>query len=105
MDETNRADWFVSSRSITRSTNQSRSRRPPAGRKDRRQEDPMTAQNLKPLSIAAALAVALATGAATSGTAWAQNTLGNIADNASIFIDGKTFEIRGGTASGDVAAQ
>ena len=65
----------------------------------------MTVQNLKPLSIAAALVVALAAGAAASGTAWAQNTLGNISDNASIFIDGKTFEIRGGTAKGDVAAQ
>src|SRR4029077_11733918 len=33
------------------------------------------------------------------------DTLANLANNASIFIDGKTFEIRGGTAKGDVAAQ
>jgi Putative metallopeptidase len=66
----------------------------------------MAIQNLKRLKVTA-LAVALAAGAA-SGAAWAQNaqnTLGNLSNNASIFIDGKTFEIRGGTAKGDVAAQ
>jgi putative metallopeptidase DUF4344 len=58
----------------------------------------------KPLNIAAALAVALVAGAAASGIASAQNTLGKLANNASIFIDGKTFEIRAGTARGDVTA-
>jgi hypothetical protein len=62
----------------------------------------MAIQN-KSLSLATALAVAVVAGAATPGTAWAQNTLGNLSNNASIFIDGKTFEIRGGTAKGDVA--
>jgi hypothetical protein len=68
----------------------------------------MAIQCLKSLNIAAALAVVLAAGAAGSGAARAQNPQNppaSLSDNQSIFIDGKTFEIRGGSAKGDVGAQ
>jgi hypothetical protein len=51
------------------------------------------------------VAVALAASAAMSCAALAQNKLGSIGNNDSIFIDGKTFDILGGKAKGDVAAQ
>ncbi len=57
------------------------------------------------LRIVAALAVSLAAGAALSGVARAQNPLGNLSNNDSVFIDGKTFQILGGKAKGDIAAQ
>jgi len=53
------------------------------------------------LNVVAALVVSLAAG----GAAQAQNKLGSIGNNDSIFIDGKTFEILGGKAKGDIAAQ
>ena len=53
------------------------------------------------LNVAAALAVSLALG----GAAQAQNKLGGIGNNESVFIDGKSFEILGGKAKGDIAAQ
>jgi hypothetical protein len=65
----------------------------------------MQAANLKSLAIVAAAALSLAAGAATLGAAQAQNALGNISNNASIFIDGKTFDILGGKSKDDVAAQ
>jgi len=65
----------------------------------------MAIENRKSLSIAAVFAVALAAGAAVSNPAGAQNALANLSDNESIFIDGKTFEVRGGKANGDVAAR
>jgi hypothetical protein len=68
-------------------------------------EDPMQAVNRKLLNTVAAAAVSLAAGAATVGVAQAQNALGNISNNASIFIDGKTFDILGGKSKDDVAGQ
>ena len=65
----------------------------------------MQAANRKSLNIVAAVAISLATGAATLDAAHAQNTLGNISNNGSIFIDGKTFEVLGGKSKDDVAAQ
>ena len=71
----------------------------------------MAIQGGKSQNIAAALVAALVAVAAGSGAAWAQNPqnpqnpLANLSNNQSIFIDGKTFEIRGGAAKGDVAAQ
>jgi hypothetical protein len=65
----------------------------------------MRSANRKSLHVVAALAVSLAAGAAMSGAARAQNPPGNLSNNDSIFIDGKTFEIRGGKAKGDVAGQ
>jgi hypothetical protein len=61
--------------------------------------------NRTSLPVAAALAVSLAVGAAMSGAARAQNPLGNLSNNDSVFIDGKTFQILGGKSKGDVAAQ
>src|SRR5438105_906576 len=57
------------------------------------------------LNVVAALAVSIAASAATPAAAQGQNSLGSISNNNSIFIDGKTFEILGGRAKGDVAAQ
>src|SRR5262245_8617343 len=57
------------------------------------------------LNVAAALAFSIAAGAAIPVAAQAPNTLGNIPNNASIFIDGRTFEVLGGKSKGDVAAQ
>ena len=65
----------------------------------------MTIENRTSRNIVAALAVVLAASAATPAAAQAQNSLGSISNNNSIFIDGKTFEILGGNAKGDVAAQ
>jgi len=65
----------------------------------------MQAANRKSLNIVAAVAISLAAGAATLDAAHAQNTLGNISNNGSIFIDGKTFEVLGGKSKDDVAAQ
>jgi hypothetical protein len=65
----------------------------------------MAIRNLRSLRIVAALAVALAAGTATPGAARAQSALANLSNNDSIFIDGKSFEVRGGSAKGDVAAQ
>ncbi len=65
----------------------------------------MRAPHRKSLNVVAALAVALVGGAAMSGTAQAQTPLGNISNNDSIFIDGKTFEVLGGKATGDIAAK
>src|SRR5689334_3324391 len=61
----------------------------------------MTTAHRMSLNVVAALAVSIAAAA----TAQAQNNLGNISNNESIFIDGKTFEILGGKAKGDIAAQ
>ena len=65
----------------------------------------MRASHRKSLHVVAALAVSLAGGAVVTGPAQAQTPLGNISNNDSIFIDGKTFEIVGGKAKGDIAAQ
>jgi hypothetical protein len=65
----------------------------------------MAIDSRKSVNIVAALAISLAASAAASGAAQAQNRLGNIANNDGIFIDGKTFEVLGGQAKGDVAAQ
>jgi len=65
----------------------------------------MTIEIRKSRKLVAAVAVALAASAAMSGAALAQGNLGTIGNNDSIFIDGKTFEILGGKAKGDVAAQ
>jgi hypothetical protein len=65
----------------------------------------MTIEHRKSLRLASVLAVSLAAGLALSGAAQAQNNLGSINNNDSIFIDGKTFEILGGKARGDIAAQ
>jgi hypothetical protein len=65
----------------------------------------MAIETRKSRNFAAAVAVALAASAAMSGAALAQNKLGSIGNNDSIFIDGKTFDILGGKAKGDVAAQ
>jgi hypothetical protein len=65
----------------------------------------MAIDNRKSRNIVAVLAVAIAAGAAMSGAAQAQSRLGSISNNDSVFIDGKTFEIVGGQAKGDVAAQ
>jgi len=50
-------------------------------------------------------AIILACGAWTLTAARAQDAIGNIADNDSIFIDGRTFRIMAGKAPGDAAAQ
>jgi hypothetical protein len=50
-------------------------------------------------------AIVLACGAWTSTAARAQDAIGNIADNDSIFIDGRAFRIMAGKAPGDAAAQ
>jgi hypothetical protein len=52
-----------------------------------------------------ALSVSVVASAATSVVAQGQNSLGSISNNDGIFIDGKTFEILGGKAKDDVAAQ
>src|SRR5262249_188338 len=52
-----------------------------------------------------ALALSFATVCAVSGAVRAQSPLATLANNDSIFIDGKTFEIVGGKGRGDVAAQ
>ena len=65
----------------------------------------MAIQTLKPLKIVAALAVAFTTGIAAPGGARAQDALANLANNDSIFIDAKTFEVHGGKSKVDVAAQ
>jgi len=65
----------------------------------------MTIEYRKSRNFVAAVAVVIAASAAVPGAALAQNSLGGIANNDSIFIDGKTFEILGGKAKGDVAAQ
>jgi hypothetical protein len=65
----------------------------------------MTIENRTSGNILAALAAVLVAGAAASGAAQAQNRLTNISNNDSIYIDGKTFEVLGGRAKGDVAAQ
>jgi Putative metallopeptidase len=52
-----------------------------------------------------AAAVGLAAGFSTSAMAQSQNPPGTIADNDSIFVDGKTFKITPGKAKGDAAAQ
>jgi hypothetical protein len=54
------------------------------------------------LKIVAAVAAVLTSGSWSWATARAQGALGSIANEASIFIDGKTFEIRPGN---DTAAQ
>jgi len=65
----------------------------------------MAIDSRKSVNIVAALAISLAASTALSGAAHAQNRLGNIANNDGIFIDGKTFDVLGGKAKGDVAAQ
>ena len=65
----------------------------------------MTIPSHRSLSIVAAVAVVLTSGSWTMATARAQGTLGSIANNDSIFIDGKTFEIRAGNGQADTAAQ
>ena len=65
----------------------------------------MKARHRKSLNALAGLTLAMAAGAGTCGAAWAQDALANIANNDSIVIDGKTFEVRGGRAKGDVAGQ
>jgi len=62
----------------------------------------MTMAGNKQSNILAALTVALAAGALTVTPVRAQSALGN---NDSIFIDGKTFEIRSGKGQGDVSGQ
>src|SRR5262249_4585622 len=99
-----------SSRSVRRvlpgaSHQRSSERSPPARRRAPRQEDPMAIESRKSVNIVAALAVLFAASAALSDPAQAQSPLGSISDNDSIVIDGKTFEIRGAKATGDVAAQ
>ena len=65
----------------------------------------MRAAHCTSLNVVAALAVSIAASAATPAAAQGQNSLGSLSNNNSIFIDGKTFEILGGKAKGDVAAQ
>jgi hypothetical protein len=65
----------------------------------------MKARHRKSLNALAGLMLAIAAGAGTYGAAWAQATLANIANNDGIFIDVKTFEVRGGKAKADVAGQ
>jgi Putative metallopeptidase len=59
----------------------------------------MARQARSSLGIAAALAAVLA---AASGAA-AQNSLGSLADNESIVVDGKTFQVRDDATKGDLA--
>ncbi len=63
----------------------------------------MAIQTRKSVSIAAALAFALALAAAAGAAA--QSALGSLANDESLFVDGKTFEIRGGRTTGDPAAE
>ena len=65
----------------------------------------MVSESRKSVNIVVSLAFSLAASAALSGTAQAQNRLGNISNNDSIFIDSKTFDVLGGKAKGDVAGQ
>jgi hypothetical protein len=62
----------------------------------------MTIASRKQLNTLGALTIALAAGALIAAPARAQSALGN---NDSIFIDGKTFEIRSGKGQGDVSGQ
>ena len=64
----------------------------------------MTIISSKLLNIVAA-AVMLALTSWTLAAPRAEDAFGNIANGASIFIDGKTFEITPGKARGDVSAQ
>src|SRR5262245_56258222 len=68
-------------------------------------EGPMNIAHRTSLNVIAVLGVALWANGASPAAAQAQNRLGNISNNDGIFIDGKTFEILGGKAKGDVAAQ
>jgi hypothetical protein len=52
-----------------------------------------------------AAVVGLTAGFATSAVAQSQNLAGTIADNDSIFVDGKTFKVTPGMAKGDASAQ
>jgi hypothetical protein len=65
----------------------------------------MAIQTLTSRKIAAALAVAFTVAVAPSSGARAQDALAKLSNNESIFIDGKTFEVRAGKSTGDVAAQ
>src|SRR5205807_877212 len=49
--------------------------------------------------------VGLASGFSTSAGAQSQNAPGTIADNNSIFVDGKTFKITSGEGKGDASGQ
>jgi hypothetical protein len=65
----------------------------------------MTTASCKALNIIAIAGAALTSLAFATGPARAQNVLGNIGNNDSVFINGKTFEILGGKSHGDVAGQ
>ncbi len=65
----------------------------------------MRTANRTSLNVAAAAAISLAAAAAMPAAAQAPSRLGNISNNDSIFIDGKTFEVLGGKATGDIAAK
>src|SRR5262249_24422763 len=65
----------------------------------------MAIDRRKSVNIVGAWAFSLAASSALSGTAQGQNRLGNISNNDSIFIEGKTFDVLGGKAKGDVAGQ
>ena len=56
-------------------------------------------------AILAATTIALVSGVSSMALAQAQNTARPIANNESIFIDGKALTITNGTAKGDVSAQ
>src|SRR5262245_3902416 len=65
----------------------------------------MTTAYRRSLIGVAALVVSVVASAAMSSAGRAQDSRGNISDNDAVFIDSQTFEIRGGKANGDVAAQ
>jgi hypothetical protein len=65
----------------------------------------MTNSTRKPPSIVIVAAVLLTSAGWSMAAAQAQDAVRSLADNDSIFIDGKKFEILPGKARGDVAAQ